>query len=277
MSRWFRYYDGALDDPKVQRLPPELFKAWVNLLCVASRNGGCNVTCNADLAFQLRCSEIDAVKWVRELIELGLLDGNVGEFKPHNWDVRQHVSDQSNQRVREFREKKRNEKCNVTHAVTPSVTVTPPEQSRTDTDTEQIIREANASLVNETLPPQPDKVQISKQTLRGESDLTLLDGVTDQWNEWARNKGSPQVARLTAKRAVHCRRRIEDLMAYGNATPEEAFGFLLSKCDQSFFARGSPRKPLEFNQLMSEDFMTRMLEGSFKYEDRKHGQAQKHW
>lgn len=27
MSRWFRYYDEALDDPKVQRLPGEMFKA----------------------------------------------------------------------------------------------------------------------------------------------------------------------------------------------------------------------------------------------------------
>lgn len=27
MSRWFRVYDDMLDDPKVQRLDPELFKA----------------------------------------------------------------------------------------------------------------------------------------------------------------------------------------------------------------------------------------------------------
>lgn len=26
MSRWFRLYECVLDDPKVQRLPPELFK-----------------------------------------------------------------------------------------------------------------------------------------------------------------------------------------------------------------------------------------------------------
>ena len=30
MSRWFRFYDAALDDPKVQRLPPAIFKlTWV--------------------------------------------------------------------------------------------------------------------------------------------------------------------------------------------------------------------------------------------------------
>ena len=27
MSRWFRFYEGALDDPKVQRLSPEEFRA----------------------------------------------------------------------------------------------------------------------------------------------------------------------------------------------------------------------------------------------------------
>lgn len=29
MSRWFRFYDAALDDPKVQRLPAEVFRAAV--------------------------------------------------------------------------------------------------------------------------------------------------------------------------------------------------------------------------------------------------------
>ena len=31
---WFRFYHGALHDPKVQSLRPELFKFWVNLLCL---------------------------------------------------------------------------------------------------------------------------------------------------------------------------------------------------------------------------------------------------
>ena len=31
MTRWFRAYDDALNDPKVQRLPGELFKAWFKL------------------------------------------------------------------------------------------------------------------------------------------------------------------------------------------------------------------------------------------------------
>jgi len=36
---WFRFYNDALDNPKVQLLPSDLFKTWVNLLCIASRFG----------------------------------------------------------------------------------------------------------------------------------------------------------------------------------------------------------------------------------------------
>ena len=50
MSRWFRFYDEALDDPKVQRLAPHLFKTWINLLCLASKEDG-TMPSNDDIAF----------------------------------------------------------------------------------------------------------------------------------------------------------------------------------------------------------------------------------
>ena len=40
MARWFRMYAEVVDDPKVQRLSPALFRAWVNVLCLAASNGG---------------------------------------------------------------------------------------------------------------------------------------------------------------------------------------------------------------------------------------------
>ena len=104
-----------------------------------------------------------------------------------------------------------------------------------------------------------------------ESDLDLLDKITDLWNAWARRFGSPQVERLTPKRGMHCRRRLEDLKAYGHDAPEAAFSFLLEKCSLSFYARGSPRKPLDFDQLMREDFMTKMLEGVYEYREARRG------
>ena len=56
MSRWFRFYDGALNDAKVQRLPAPLFKAWVNLLCLASMHDGV-LPPVADISFSLRIPE----------------------------------------------------------------------------------------------------------------------------------------------------------------------------------------------------------------------------
>jgi uncharacterized protein YdaU (DUF1376 family) len=106
-----------------------------------------------------------------------------------------------------------------------------------------------------------------------ESDERLLDGVSDIWNSWAASHGCPQVAHLTGQRAIHCRRRIAELMAHGYQTADEAFRFLLRHCDESFFVKGNPRKPLEFNQLLREDFVARMIEGSFKYQPQKQGRT----
>lgn len=85
MSRWFRLYDEMLDDPKVQRLAPDLFKAWVNLLCLANRNGGC-LPGIEDIAFALRVDDDRATEIVTKLIELGLLDPQEdGDLCPAEW------------------------------------------------------------------------------------------------------------------------------------------------------------------------------------------------
>lgn len=112
------------------------------------------------------------------------------------------------------------------------------------------------------------EVRKAKQAERAESDQKLLDGITDQWNQWASRHGCPQVRFLTGQRAIHCRRRIEDLRAV-DPDPTQAFDAVLSKCEKSFFVRGSPRSPLKFNQLMKEGFLVQMMEGSFDYVERK--------
>jgi hypothetical protein len=114
---------------------------------------------------------------------------------------------------------------------------------------------------------------LERKRLKTESDEKLLDGVSDIWNVWAAAHGSPQVEHLTGSRAIHCRRRIAELMAHGYQTADEAFRFLLRHCDESFFVKGNPRKPLEFNQLLREDFVARMIEGSFKYQPQKQGRT----
>ena len=105
-GRWFRYYDDALDDPKVQRLAPHLFRAWVNMLCLASKGGG-KLPAVSDIGFKLRLSEIDAQGAVDELILAGLIDiAPNGSLSPHNWNSRQYSSDNSADRTRKWRENK---------------------------------------------------------------------------------------------------------------------------------------------------------------------------
>lgn len=107
MSRWFRIYDDVLDDPKVQKLSGELFKTWMNLLCLASKGGGILPTID-DIAFRLRISAQDAQQRLDDLILLGLVDiRSDGKQEPHNWPTRQMPSDSSKDRMRKLRAKKR--------------------------------------------------------------------------------------------------------------------------------------------------------------------------
>lgn len=112
MSRWFRFYDDALDDPKVQRLSPHLFKTWMNLLCLASKHDG-KLPSNDDIAFCLRMSVQDAAQHVDDLILAGLVDiDSNGSKSPHNWNGRQYASDSSADRVRKHRKNKAEKTCN---------------------------------------------------------------------------------------------------------------------------------------------------------------------
>ncbi len=137
---WFRFYHEALDDPKVQMLDPRLFKAWVNLLCIAHRNGGRIPTITAT-SFLLRMSETDCNDVILALKNIGLLDDSDGTIEPHNWKGRQYQSDSSAARTRKYRHMQRHSDRHSD--VTPTVTVTPSEtdtesetEAETDTETE---------------------------------------------------------------------------------------------------------------------------------------------
>lgn len=151
--RWFRMYDDVLDDPKVQRLTPSLFKSWVNLLCLASKsevNG--SLPGVAEIAFRLRLTEAQARKTLAELRAAGLLDETETGVTPHNWGIRQRQSDDVAKRVAKHR-------AAVTRNVTDPLPVTPP-----DTDTD-IDTDVTADAVTErartrapqapTTPPKP--------------------------------------------------------------------------------------------------------------------------
>lgn len=122
---WFRFYHEALDDPKVQQLSSDLFRDWVNLLCLTCRNDGFLPDLSA-VTFALRKSESDTMFCIESLVDAGLLDRfKSGRIRPHNWDSRQFKSDNAYDRVKRFRKRFRN----VTNAVTETDQI----QNRTDT------------------------------------------------------------------------------------------------------------------------------------------------
>src|SRR5215475_7787671 len=125
MSRWWwRAYDEAVDDPKLQCLSNELFRFWFNLCCVCSAFGG-NLPSEKHLAFKTRMQERKVVRLLGELRSAGLIDEDNQGIRPHNWEKRQFKSDLSTERVKRFRN------------VSGNVSETPPENRVQNTETEK--------------------------------------------------------------------------------------------------------------------------------------------
>lgn len=130
-QRWFRFYAEALNDPKIQRLQPHLFKTWINLLCLACASGGV-LPHRDEISFALRLGDHEAGLQLDELISLGLIDiRSDGTHEPHNWRGRQYVSDSSTDRVRDHRRRKRSRNVSGNHGETP-----PESESRSKQKTE---------------------------------------------------------------------------------------------------------------------------------------------
>lgn len=131
-NQWFRMYAGVLEDPKVQRLHPTLFKVWVNTLCVACRLEQPTLPPVGDLAFLLRMPEDETAAALDALVAANLLDRTEQGLEPHNWRARQYRSDVSTERVKRFRAEGVKRYRNGGAAVSE----TPPDTD-TDTDTDK--------------------------------------------------------------------------------------------------------------------------------------------
>lgn len=144
--KWFRFYHEALDDPKVQLLPPPMFKHWVNILCLASKQKKRGILpALPDIAFALRLSEPETVQVVDNLRGRELLDLLTnGSLRIHNWTLRQPDSDDSTERVRRYR--------NGGEAVTVTAS-----DLDTDTDTEtETETDVRASALSQVPRPKQD-------------------------------------------------------------------------------------------------------------------------
>lgn len=128
MSHWFRFYDDAINDPKILKLPEASRWHWTALLCIASKNDGV-LPAIEDVALMLRVKPSTAAAIIAQMKSAGLLDFDGSKYAPHNWSGRQYKSDVSTERVKRFRKRERN------------VSETPPEA---DTDQIQNRTEADA-------------------------------------------------------------------------------------------------------------------------------------
>lgn len=117
MKRWIRLYTDVPDDAKVQKLPPQAFKAWINCLCLAGNNDGI-LPPVSDLGWRLKLSQPAAEKAIQQLIDAGLIDDADGILMPHAWSERQYDSDSPTERVKRFRERQVERYGNVSSSVT---------------------------------------------------------------------------------------------------------------------------------------------------------------
>lgn len=111
--RWFKMYSEVLNDRKIQSLPGELLRAWLNVLCIANENPRRGyLPPLEDVAFALRVPDDEAERLLDGLLQRGLLDRDKdGWTRPHNWDGRQAREEKSTERVRRHRQKIRAEKA----------------------------------------------------------------------------------------------------------------------------------------------------------------------
>lgn len=164
---WFRFYADVLNDPKVQSLDPQTFKMWVNILCIASQNEG-YVPVSRNVSWALRETEETFHRVSQALLDAGLLDKSDrknSSFKIHSWEKRQYKSDTSTERVKRFRNGKRN------------VTETAPD---TDTDTDIVVVDARGV-----------KKQIS--ILVGAEDDPRWYGNLQRIDQWLANGWDPEL------------------------------------------------------------------------------------
>lgn len=225
MSRWFRMHDKILDDPKVQCLPAEDFRAWVNLLCLTSRSGG-KIPDEEHCCFALRMKREDVSSLFQRLLNGGLIEKRNGgpngyHYAPHKWEENQYKSDTSTERVKRFRERQE------------TLFETPPE-AETETEIED----------KEDKPPCPSP----QREPTGEA--------VRLWNEAANAIGWPSVTRLSDGRRSSLRARLrgEKLEGWIAALARARASPLLGRDPPTWFTFDWLIKAANFTKLMDGNY-----------------------
>ncbi len=91
MTGWVKIDDDVIFDSAMQALPDELFKTWINVLCLASKNGG-RLPVLSNVAFALRLDSVTVSDVLQRFREMGLLlKSEDGALSPLKWAGRHFV------------------------------------------------------------------------------------------------------------------------------------------------------------------------------------------
>jgi hypothetical protein len=118
MGRWFKFYEDSIDDPQIQKLTPELFKFWINLLCLTSKNNGF-LPDIAGISFALRMPKDQAEAWILALVREGLLVVHKSLLKPDDWKQRVSPKNSNAERQKRFRNNKKAKLLNAVYEERP--------------------------------------------------------------------------------------------------------------------------------------------------------------
>ena len=134
--QWFRLYHDLVYNAKAQSLSPKLFKAWINLMCLASKNEHRGeLPSLSQIAFGLHTNEDSAQAILESLSERRFIEKesrSIGEvWLIYGWTESQPESDNVSARVNKHRMSKIDE----------NVTLQKRNSNGTDTDTDKRRRE----------------------------------------------------------------------------------------------------------------------------------------
>jgi hypothetical protein len=109
---WLRLWVGITNSRKIQSLPDNLFRWWINLLCLAKAGDGL-LPNTKDIAWEMRASEAKVNVAIQSLIQHELIDAVELGFAMHDWEQWQFLSDVSTERTRRFKERHKERSRNV--------------------------------------------------------------------------------------------------------------------------------------------------------------------
>lgn len=150
--RWLRLYNEIIDDPKIGLLKDREFRLFIEILCIASQQSDTGSTrlTHEQITWRLRrgikssMTTLLRLKLVEEKIENG---EKIIWVK--NWEKRQFSSDSSYDRVKRYREKKRD--CNVSSPLQKQNCNVLDTDTDTETDTETEKNKTSSSCLSFSL------------------------------------------------------------------------------------------------------------------------------